>query len=208
MLRLSRFAKAAAFTFVLDAGLPQKTLAEPPPSSPVSSPWFIQMEAGPAFATFLPIDAGGITEHNAISGSQIAAGAGYGFDFGRIRLDPGLRVQHLHLQVVGSYSLVDVNDTYHSNYDYLAILLDVGAASRLPGRVNGFAGFALGTARHFSDRQGQPLRNHQLPFYGSIEAGLLIRLTTGMDLQCGLSWVPPVANLNVFAPVLGLRVEL
>lgn len=215
----STFARAVATLASVAALLPTgavETLAHAEPLSPAeprlpvapTSHWYIQAEAGPAFATFLPIDAGGITEHQATGGSQSALGTGYGFEIGRMRLDTGLRVQHLHLQIQGSYSLVEVNDLYRANYDYLALLLDVGVTSHLSGLVNGFGSFGLGTARHFSDRRGGPLRNHQLPIYGLFETGLLIRVAAGMDVLLGLSWVPPFAKVSVFAPVVGLRVQL
>jgi hypothetical protein len=144
--------------------------AEIPPPAP--SPWYVQAKAGPAFATFFPIDDGGISEHLSTNGTQLCLGVGRGFDLGRARVDVGLRVQHLRLEVQGSYSLVEVNDSYHANYDYLAGLLDIGLASRRPQRVNAFVTATLGTARLFSNRQGEPLRNHQLPRYGSLEGGL------------------------------------
>jgi hypothetical protein len=202
---------AAAAAILATSALRARDARAEPPTDGAAAPtsrWYVQAKAGPAYATFFPIDNGGISEHLATSGTQIGIGGGYGFDLGGARLDVGLRVQHLRLEVEGSYSLTEVNDHYHANYDYLAALVDLAVATRRPQRVNAFVGATVGTARNFSTREGEPLRNHQLPLYGSFEAGLLIRMTDGIDAQLGLSWIPPYANITVFAPVAGVRARL
>jgi hypothetical protein len=45
------------------------------------------------------------------------------------------------------------------------------------------------------------------PVFGTFEAGMAFTLTDWLELRGGVSWVPPVENLNVLAPQLGLRAE-
>ncbi len=169
---------------------------------------YTQASIGPAFATYFPIDNGGIAEHFARSGIQSAVGAGYSFDVKSLRFDVGLRIQHLHENVEGSYSLTEVGDAYLANYDYLAGLVELSVATRMGARVNAFLGFTLGSSLLFSDRKGEPLRHHALPVFGTFEGGLLIRLLDGVEGRVALSWLPPWGGLNVFAPVFGFRADL
>lgn len=189
--------------FVLLALLP--TFAAEPAAV---SGGYVHATGGPAFPTFFPIDDSGLTEHLALNATQYAVGVGHGFALGPLRLDAGLRALHLHTEIQGSYSATEDGDAYHANYDYLALLAEVDLASHWASRVNGFAGFSLGTARLFSDRQGETLHNHQLPVYGTFEGGLLVRLDDWIDALALLSWVPPFGKVSVFSPQVGLRVRL
>src|SRR5262249_16942729 len=119
----------------------------------------------------------------------------------------GGRIQHLHLLVTGNYNLDYRDDAYRANYDYVAPLVGANVASQTASRVNAFVGFGVGTAMLFSDRQGKEFHYHQIPFYGSFEGGLLLRLTEGLEARVALSWVPPVDNLNVLTPQIGLRAQ-
>ncbi|MBK7862567.1 MAG: hypothetical protein IPJ65_28960 [Archangiaceae bacterium] len=173
-----------------------------------ASGFFVQASSGPAFATFFPVDALGVAEHFARNGVQSMAGLGYGFDAGPLRLELGLRLQHLHEQVEGSYSIDEATPSYVANYDYAAALLDLSLTTRFESRVNPYLALTVGSALLFSDRMGQPLRNHPLPIYGSLDAGLLLRLVDGVEARVGVSWVPPLGGVSVLAPQFGLRVAL
>jgi hypothetical protein len=183
---------------------PRAALAEAPP--PSNSGLYVDINTGPAYATFLPIDSGGTdNEHLVTSGRQLGLGFGYGWEFSRARVDLGLRDQHLHLAVSGRYSLEVREDDFRANYDYLAPCVSASVATRLASRVNGFAGLMLGTATFFSDRQGRDLNVRQLPVFGAFEGGILIQLSDALEARAGLSWVPPVQKLNVLTPQAGLR---
>jgi hypothetical protein len=169
---------------------------------------YVHLNAGPSYATYFPIDDDGVdAEHLATDGRQISFAVGHGFELGGLRLDAGVRAQHLRLEIHGAYSLDEREDDYHANYDYLALLAECSAASQWASRLNGYAGFALGTARHFADRKGEPLSNHQLPVYGTFEGGLLVRLDDWVEANAGVSWVPPVAKVSVISPQLGARMQ-
>jgi hypothetical protein len=167
---------------------------------------YVHLNAGPSYATYFPIDDDGVdAEHLATDGRQISVAVGHGFDLGRVRLDAGVRGQHLHVEIHGRYSLEERDDDYHANYDYLALLAEGSIASEMASRINGYAGFALGTAVHFSDRQGGELGSQVLPIYGTFEGGLLVRLDEWVEANAGVSWVPPVAKVSVISPQLGVR---
>jgi hypothetical protein len=167
---------------------------------------YVHVNAGPSYATYFPIDDDGVdAEHLATAGRQISVAVGHGFDLGRVRLDAGVRGQHLHVEIHGRYSLDERDDDYHANYDYLALLAEGSVASEMASRLNGYAGFAFGTARHFSDTKGGPLSSHALPVYGTFEGGLLVRLDEWVEANAGVSWVPPVAKVSVISPQLGVR---
>lgn len=189
--------KTAVLTLALLVSLPAS-----------ASGFFVDVSSGPAFATFFPIDELGITEHYARGGVQSAMGLGYAVGSSRVGLELGLRAQHLHEAVEGSYSLDEVSDTYLANYDYAAALFTLGVSTRFPSRVNLRLGGTVGGALLFSDRKGEPLRHHPLPFYGSFELNLLLRLVDGVEATVGVSWVPPAGQVSVISPQFGLRVAL
>ena len=169
---------------------------------------YVHLNAGPSYATYFPIDDDGVdAEHLATGGRQLSVAVGHGFDLGALRLNAGVRAQHLHVEIHGAYSLDERDDDYHANYDYLALLAEACVASEMASRLNGYAGFALGTARHFSDRKGAPLSSGQIPVYGTFEGGLLVRVQEGIEATAGVSWVPPVAKVSVISPQLGARVR-
>jgi hypothetical protein len=186
-------------------------LAAPAPcqaQAPEGSASYVQVMAGPAYVTYFPIDDSGLAEHLALGAGASAFSVGRGFDLGGWRLDTGLRAQHLHVGIEGSYSLTEDGDDYRANYDYLALLAEIRVASEMDARVNVWGAATIGTARHFSDRKGEPLHNHQLPVYGTFEAGILVRLDAAIEATAGVSWVPPVAKVSVLSPMVGARIRL
>ena len=169
---------------------------------------YVHLNAGPSYATYFPIDDDGVdAEHLATGGRQISVAVGNGFDLGAVRLEAGVRAQHLHVEIHGAYSLDGRDDDYHANYDYLALLAEGAVASQTASRLDGYAGVSIGTARHFSDRKGAPLSSHQLPVYGTFEGGLLVRVDERVVANAGVSWVPPFSKVSVISPQLGARVE-
>lgn len=50
-------------------------------------------------------------------------------------------------------------------------------------------------------------RFEHIPVFGTFESGMTFTLTEWLELRGGVSWVPPVENLNVLSPQLGLRAE-
>jgi hypothetical protein len=169
---------------------------------------FVSAQAGPAYATYFPIDEAGVAEHLAVHGTQSAVGVGRGTALGGARLDLGVRLQHIHEHIAGAYAADERDDAYQANYDYVALLASANVASSPRGRVGALAGLTLGTARLFSDRQGEALHSHPIPVFGTFELGLGLRLVEGVEAQGSLSWVPPVAKMNVLSPQVGLRVKL
>jgi hypothetical protein len=206
-LRMTRRAQAAVRAVFVCASLVAgsgEALADTP--SPPGSGIYAELNAGPVFATFLPIDPGGTdSEHLVTGASQLNFGAGYGWELPRLRLDVGVRVQHVHMAIAGNYSLETRDDDFRANYDYIAPALSASVTTRRASRVNLFAGLSLGTATFVSDKQGKPLKARQTPVFGSFEAGLVLQLTDWLDARGSILWVPPVTNLNVLAPQLGLR---
>jgi hypothetical protein len=173
---------------------------------PATAGFYADLAAGPAFATYRPIDAEGtIPEHLVSTGSQLAVGAGHGFDAGPLRIDVGLRVHHLRLAAFGSYSIDERDDGFRANYDFVAPMASGSIATRFGPRVNGFAGLTLGVAVLFTDPKGRTRNTELIPIYGTFEGGLLVKLTDGLDARAGLSWTPPVDQIHVLSPHLGLR---
>jgi hypothetical protein len=173
---------------------------------PATSGFYADLGAGPAFATYRPIDSQGtVPEHLVSTGSQLTIGAGHGFDAGPLRIDVGLRLHHLRLAAFGSYSIDERDDEFRANYDFVAPMASGSLATRFGTRVNGFVGLTLGVAALFTDPKGRTRNTELIPIYGTFEGGLLVRLTEGLDARAGLSWTPPVDQIHVLSPQLGLR---
>lgn len=168
---------------------------------------FAEVAAGPAFANFLPLEDGEDAEHLVTSGHQVSAGVGFGFHGESFRLDFGARILHIRLAIDGRYDGDIRDDEFLANYDYLGPMLSANVTPRWSPRVNPYVGLMLGTAMLVSDRKGRGVRFEHIPIFGTFEGGLAFTLTDYLELRAGVSWVPPVENLNVLSPQLGLRAE-
>jgi hypothetical protein len=168
---------------------------------------FAEVAAGPAFANFLALDEGQDAEHLVTGGHQTSVGVGFGFYGESFRLDFGARILHIRLAIDGRYDGDIRDDEFLANYDYLGPMLSASITPRWSPRVNPFVGLMVGTAMLVSDRKGRGVRFEHIPIFGTFEGGLAFTLTDYLELRAGVSWVPPVENLNVLSPQLGLRAE-
>jgi hypothetical protein len=170
---------------------------------------YVDVDAGPAFATYLQIDANaGAQEHLSRAGQLIDLGVGYGFELCWGRIDLGFRGRVLHLYVTGRYDVDVRDDAFAANYDFLSPAIATSIASSFEAPVDLFGGITLGTATLISDRQGAEIEARQIPVFGTFDAGLLFELTAWLELRATIAWIPPVDTLNVLAPQLGLRARL
>lgn len=166
-----------------------------------------EIASGPAFANFLPVESGEDAEHLVTDGHQTSFGAGFSFGLGPFRANVGARLLHIRLAVEGRYSEEIREDDFLATYDYLGPVVAANIAPRWSPHVNPYLGLTLGTAMFISDRKGRRARFEHIPMFGTFEAGMAFTLTEWLELRAGVSWVPPVENLNVLAPQLGLRAE-
>lgn len=179
---------------------------QPASAAPPQSDWYAELNAGPAVAIYLPVDEGGKdNEHLVPQGYQLTVGAGYGWEGSALRLDLGLRLQQIKLSIAGSYSLEERDDDFRANYNFIAPGLFSRVITRFDSRLNLYAGLSLGTVTFISDKQGKPLKVRQLPAFGTFEVGALLALTEWLELSASLTWLPPVTNITVFMPAIGLR---
>lgn len=166
-----------------------------------------EIASGPAFANFLPLETGEDAEHLATDGHQTSFGAGFSFGTRAFRVDVGARVLHIRLAVEGRYDEEIREDEFSANYDYLGPVIAANVTPRWSRHVNPYLGLTLGTAMLVSDRKGRRARFEHIPVFGTFESGMTFTLTEWLELRGGVSWVPPVENLNVLSPQLGLRAE-
>jgi hypothetical protein len=166
-----------------------------------------EIASGPVFANFLPLESGEDAEHLVTGGHQTSFGAGFSFGVGAFRVNVGARVLHIRLAVEGRYDEEVREDEFLASYDYLGPVVAANVTPRWSPHVNPYLGLTLGTAMLVSDRKGRRARFEHIPVFGTFEAGMAFTLTEWLELRGGVSWVPPVENLNVLAPQLGLRAE-
>jgi hypothetical protein len=126
------------------------------------------------------------------------------FRLGDFSMKVGARVLHLRLAVEGRYDEEIRDSDFRASYDYLSPVVAASITPRWSLHLNPYAGLTLGTAMLVSDRKGQRARVEHIPVFGTFEAGMAFTLATWLELRGGLSWVPPVANLNVLSPQLAL----
>ena len=168
---------------------------------------YAEIAAGPAFANFLPLETGEDAEHLVTHGHQTSFGAGFALGGDAFRVNVGARILHIRLAIEGRYDEETRDDEFSANYDYLGPVIAVNVTPRWSRHVNPYVGLTLGTAMLVSDRKGRRARFEHIPVFGTFEAGMAFTLTDWLELRAGVSWVPPVENLNVLAPQLGLRAE-
>jgi hypothetical protein len=181
------------------------SLARDPPHTDT----YAELRGGPAFANYLPADGGGgIPEHLVTSARQFQIGGGRGWELGAVRLDAGIRLLFLELHVAGRYSADERDDAFRASYSYLAPALTANVTTRFASRLNGFAGLSFGTAVFVSDKQGQPLRVRAGALFGMLEGGFALTIADWLEARAGIGWVPPVRDLNVVMPTLGVRIRI
>lgn len=168
---------------------------------------YAEIASGPAFANFLPLEDGEDAEHLVTGGHQTSFGAGFSFGSEAFRVNVGARLLHIRLSIEGRYDADLREDDFLASYDYLGPVLAANVTPRWSAQVNPYVGFTLGTAMLVSDRKGRGARFEHIPVFGTFEGGLAFTLTHWLELRGGVSWVPPVENLNVLSPQLGLRAE-
>jgi hypothetical protein len=190
-------------SFVVTVLFPRFAAAE----AEQSSTGYGEIAFGPAFANFLPQGSGEDAEHLVTQGHQTSLGAGLTFDTGAFRVNVGGRVLHIRLAVEGRYDEEIREDDFAANYDYLGPVVAANITPRWSRHVNPYAGLTLGTAMLVSDRKGRRAHVEHIPVFGTFEAGLAFTLAQWFELRGGVSWVPPVENLNVLSPQLGLQAE-
>jgi hypothetical protein len=169
---------------------------------------YLEASAGAPVAHFLPLDSATEAEHLVTSAGYQSAAGGYGFVWSRLRLDVGLRISRLRLDVRGSYSETRRDDAFTAGYEYIGFLGEASVSSRFGGRVDPTLGVSLGPAAFISDRLGGQTSLQWIRFYGSFSGGVWVHATQWLDVRAGVQWIPPVSNLNVVIPELALRVRL
>jgi hypothetical protein len=193
---------------LLGLNLALPATAQAAPDHPKSA-FFLEVSAGPAYSRYRPVDsASDIPEHRVVEASLYGVGSGYGIELGGGRLDLGVRVSHLHLDVAGSYDLDRNDDGFRANYEFIAPAAVGRFETRFASRVDLYAGLTLGTAVLLSDRQGAAPHSELIPIFGALEAGFTLRVTDWLDGRAGVSWLPPVDQLRMLSPQLGLRTRL
>lgn len=196
-----------AFTLGVASVLAFTLSARASADAPSGTGGYAEALAGPAFATYFPIDPGAPNEHFTTGGTQLTAGIGHGWRFGAIRFDLGFRLQYQTLTVSGRYDADTTNDAFRAHYTFVAPLVHAGLTTQLASRVNAAFGISLGTATFFSERQGARVGVEQIPFYGNLELGMAFTLTDWIDATALVVWQPPLGGPNVIAPELGARVR-